>query len=330
MTPQEQKALTDAEAAHGSPPNNRTTALQAAGLGAASGATFGATGNISGLGGDISTQAQTEHPAAYGAGYAGGTGASLLYGGTVLKGLAALGTRGINAVRSIPAAATAAQEGYLAGKAPAMAGAIDEATAAKYANLKANPGTSPTPAMEAAAEQAGKPIAKEAPDAFNKITDWLKSISTDNPKSTTAAIQVVPRAAALGASSDMQPQKALPPAQAAGAPQASLANPEDNKAQQTASSVGQPSDQSNTDTQVASNDVPMTQPSFGTLSDWLAQAKQSNNPDVQNEAAQSLAAMQGAQDPGANRLIAMNLQKTANGRAVMNEDSPVNEEDQTA
>ena len=71
----------------------------------------------------------------------------------------------------------------------------------------------------------------------------------------------------------------------------------------------------------------MADPSFGTLADWLATAKNSDNPDVQNEAAQSLAAMQGSQDPGANRLIAMNLQKTANGRAVMNEDSPVNEED---
>ena len=74
----------------------------------------------------------------------------------------------------------------------------------------------------------------------------------------------------------------------------------------------------------------MAEPSFGTLADWLATAKNSNNPAVQNEAAQSLAAMQQTQDPGANRLIAMNLQKTANGRAVMNEDSPVNEEDQSA
>ena len=104
----------------------------------------------------------------------------------------------------------------------------------------------------------------------------------------------VPSAAA----SPDQPQQAVPPAPAANAP---------------------------------ASKVSANTPTFGSLADWLAEAKASRNPEVQSTADQSLEALASANDPAANRLIAMNLQQSKVGRAVGNEDSPVNEEDdQTA
>ena len=113
-----------------------------------------------------------------------------------------------------------------------------------------------------------------------------------------------------------------PPKSSIGGVPLSQADPEDNKAMQTASSAGEPS----VDTK---SEVPPHM--FGTLMDFLAQAQNSNNPAVQEQARQTAEAT--AQEPNnqdLNRLLAMRLQATQAGRAVGNEDSPVNEEDQTA
>ena len=107
-----------------------------------------------------------------------------------------------------------------------------------------------------------------------------------------------------------QPQSAIPPAPAAGTP-ISMTNPEDNKAMQTASSVGNPS-----------NDESAPSP-FSMLVNYLAQAKNSNNTSVIALADQA----KNASDTGNTLPIAMALNSTPTGRAVSNSESPLNEED---
>lgn len=129
-----------------------------------------------------------------------------------------------------------------------------------------------------------------------QIPEKIQNVLTSKP--TQTVLQTGTRGATL--STGPEPQVPTPPAPAAGAPQST-------EPQKTSSA----------------------EPSFGTLADWLTVAKNNtNNPAVQAEADKSLAAMQQAQDPGANRLLAMNLQKTPQGRAVGNEDSPVNQTDE--
>lgn len=95
MTPEELKAIKDAEEAHAKKNEDSTPgALGAAGAGALSGATFGLSGNVGPLA-EYSTRAQQAHPGAYAAGYVPGA-----VGGTYLGG-ALLGAGG-KAIQSAP------------------------------------------------------------------------------------------------------------------------------------------------------------------------------------------------------------------------------------
>lgn len=88
-------------------------------------------------------------------------------------------------------------------------------------------------------------------------------------------------------------------------------NSEDNKAMQTASSVGNPSP-----------DHPSLAP-FASLVNYLKQAQNSNNTSVIALADQA----KNASDTGNTLPIAMALNSTPTGRAVGNSESPLNEED---
>jgi len=254
---------------------------------------------------------------AYGGGYAGGTALSLPVGGLALKGagaLASLGARGAGAagnlagqtisrtgqtISALPEAAQAAREGYQTAmgvtptiQQPGLGSKILDATG-RVVDFGGG-----------VISGASKELGSQASKGITSISDFIKG-ALNQPigiKGITPGRIGQTGAAAAGSQVNevVLPSQQIPPP-APGQPQNNI-----------------------TGSKISANT-----PTFGTLADWLAQAKSSNNPEVQSTADQSLEALASANDPAANRLIAMNLQQSKVGRAVGNDESPVNEEDDT-
>lgn len=101
----------------------------------------------------------------------------------------------------------------------------------------------------------------------------------------------------------------------------------------TGTGINMPATPRTIDNQIEKNimGVPLSQneeqpkPGFGKLSNFLAQARDSANPEVQTAAEQAQSAVD-PNDPDAKRKIAMILQQTPAGRAVGNSASSLNEQ----
>ena len=225
------------------------------------------------------------HPGLYGTGYAAGTAAGMYGPGALVKG-------GKMAAEAIGAARATSSNANIASKVVAI---MDAAEAAgqpiTYAQAQA--------AAQAAVGSTAKVVPTvTAPTLQGTANAIVKPFSSIPAAAGTATKRLVP---SLIGEDTNTPLTGMP---------LSYATPEDNK-QQVA--------QIDTKAQVPAN-------KFGTLIDWLAQAQNSNNPAVQEQARQTAEAT--AQDPDnqdLNRLLAMKLQESQAGRAVGNEDSPINQ-----
>jgi hypothetical protein len=241
-------------------------------------------------------QAFKQNPLAYGAGYTGGAvSLGLLTGGL---GDLALAGRGATAASEVAPAASRSI-GFLADMSPAVP------EAAPTANTV---GQTLKNFLSGAAETAAHPfkittgkIAQSAASAAGSQVNQLDDVD-------------LPDAPQIDQDGLPLPTPKQDPSKAVMGSPISYADPETNKAMQTASSAGDPSTPTNSDP---------TQ--FGTLLDWLKSAQASNNPDVNDEASAAMNSLN--QDPNNNdlkRQLAMQMQTTQNGRAVMNDDSPLN------
>ena len=299
MTPAELKEIED----HANKVSSSTKSSDhpgpwnALGAGTASGFTLGATGNI-GKSGEYSTEAQQLNPKSYGLGYTAGT-----IGSTLLMPELALPKWGGTAIRAIPKVGPKIAEigaGIVEKVLPKSSSS--DAELAQAANKWKTTGTQKTADQMTLAEQNAAEALGTAPPApkaesgtFSKMADWIKAVPgrvADTVEGagtkTGIGVQTIPRIVAPVAGPEPQPVT-----------------------ENDMHSSAEPDNSPNTP--------------FGQLASFLAQAKDSNNPAVQQAANQAQSQVDPS-DPDAQRKIAMALQSTPAGRAVGNSDSSLHDE----